>query len=592
MGDFSWEEVNHIVKGGNYGWPLHEGLCTSELRRLHRPDLRLSPRRRERGGHRRPGLPRRACSRPSTRATCSSATTRRGSSSTPTSTPNGDITAVHDFDDQAGSVVDLKVAPDGSLYYITYYPGALYRVSYNTTSHVPVAKASADVTKGVEPLTVHFSSAGSRDPDGDPLSYHWTFGDGTTSTEANPTKTYAEKGVYTARLTVSAGGEESHGAADRHPGRGSARADRLRAHRGPALPGRRHDHLQRVRPRRRRLRPRRRRHQDRGPAAPRHPLPPVRRAADRPGRLVHHPDDRRGVGRHLVRDQGDRDRQQRPVHQQGRQHLPAEVAAQSGTSPPGLGLLVDGVPVSTPRTVTGVEGFQRELSAPNRAVAQDGTALQFAGWSDGKSIRHVITTPEDDTTYTATYQPSQPFTASTTTTRRFSGAPVLTRQDPTINFAWGAGSPRSGRACRRLLGPLDQDAVVRRRPVQVHRPSPTTASGSTSTASGSSTSGRARRTPSSVTSSTSARASTRSGWSTSSTAATRWRRSTWDSAPDQPTDAYRARVLERAAGRQRDPGHLAGARRDEEAIDHDWGEGSPGARHRRSTASSPAGRAR
>ena len=29
MGDFSWEEVNHIVKGGNYGWPLHEGMCTS-----------------------------------------------------------------------------------------------------------------------------------------------------------------------------------------------------------------------------------------------------------------------------------------------------------------------------------------------------------------------------------------------------------------------------------------------------------------------------------------------------------------------------------------------------------------------------------
>ena len=119
---------------------------------------------------------------------------------------DGNITAVHDFDDQAGSVVDLKVAPDGSLYYITYCPGALYRVSYNTTSHLPVASASADVTKGVEPLTVHFSSAGSHDPDGDPLSYQWTFGDGTTSTEANPTKTYAEKGVYTARLTVSAAG--------------------------------------------------------------------------------------------------------------------------------------------------------------------------------------------------------------------------------------------------------------------------------------------------------------------------------------------------------------------------------------------------
>ena len=88
-------------------------------------------------------------------------------------------------------------------------PAALYRVSYSTTSHLPVANASADVTKDIEPLTVHFSSAGSYDPDGDPLSYHWTFGDGTTSTEANPTKTYTDKGVYTARLTVSAGGDQT-----------------------------------------------------------------------------------------------------------------------------------------------------------------------------------------------------------------------------------------------------------------------------------------------------------------------------------------------------------------------------------------------
>ena len=33
----------------------------------------------------------------------------------------------------------------------------------------------------------------------------------------------------------------------------------------------------------------------------------------------------------------------------------------------------------------------------------------------------------------------------------------------------------------------------------------------------------------------------------------------WDSAPDQPTDTYRAAVLEHAAGRQRDPGHQSGA---------------------------------
>ncbi len=48
--------------------------------------------------------------------------------------------------------------------------------------------------------------------------------------------------------------------------------------------------------------------------------------------------------------------------------------------------------------------------------------LQFAGWSDGKSIRHVITTPTADTTYTATYLPSQPFTAQYYDNTTFSGA--------------------------------------------------------------------------------------------------------------------------------------------------------------------------
>ena len=103
--------------------------------------------------------------------------------------------------------------------------------------------------------------------------------------------------------------------------------------------------------------------------------------------------------------------------------------------------MIDGVPVSTPLTFDGVEGFQRELSAPNAAVAADGTPLQFAGWSDGKSIRHVITTPEDDTTYTARYVPSQPFTGKYYDNTTFSGAPVLTRQDQNIDFAWGDGSP-------------------------------------------------------------------------------------------------------------------------------------------------------
>ncbi|NIP35046.1 MAG: PKD domain-containing protein [Thermoplasmata archaeon] len=50
--------------------------------------------------------------------------------------------------------------------------------------------------------------ANAEDPDGDPLTYHWDFGDGTTSNEQNPSHTYDKKGTYTVTLTTT----DSHGA--------------------------------------------------------------------------------------------------------------------------------------------------------------------------------------------------------------------------------------------------------------------------------------------------------------------------------------------------------------------------------------------
>lgn len=68
----------------------------------------------------------------------------------------------------------------------------------------PVAVATADVTRGGVPLTVSFSSAGSRDEDGSIVAYQWDFGDGSALVEdANPTHEYAEPGSYIAVLTVT-----------------------------------------------------------------------------------------------------------------------------------------------------------------------------------------------------------------------------------------------------------------------------------------------------------------------------------------------------------------------------------------------------
>jgi PKD repeat protein len=70
-------------------------------------------------------------------------------------------------------------------------------------NQLPIAKASASTLSGVAPLAVTFSSSGSSDPDGSITGYAWAFGDGTSSTAANPTKTYSVAGTYTVTLTVT-----------------------------------------------------------------------------------------------------------------------------------------------------------------------------------------------------------------------------------------------------------------------------------------------------------------------------------------------------------------------------------------------------
>ncbi len=69
----------------------------------------------------------------------------------------------------------------------------------------PIAEANGPYS-GSTTGPVSFSSAGSTDPDGSIASYSWNFGDGNTSTSANPSHTYAADGSYSASLTVTDNG--------------------------------------------------------------------------------------------------------------------------------------------------------------------------------------------------------------------------------------------------------------------------------------------------------------------------------------------------------------------------------------------------
>ncbi|MFI9543757.1 PQQ-dependent sugar dehydrogenase [Streptomyces sp. NPDC052016] len=124
---------------------------------------------------------------------------------------DGTVQSINSFPWSGTQVMDMAFGPDGALYVLDYGTGyfsgdansALYRIEHVVDGLAPTAQAKADVTSGKAPLTVSFSSAGSSDPDGDALSHAWTFGDGATSTAANPSHTYAANGQYTATLKVT-----------------------------------------------------------------------------------------------------------------------------------------------------------------------------------------------------------------------------------------------------------------------------------------------------------------------------------------------------------------------------------------------------
>jgi PKD repeat protein len=65
--------------------------------------------------------------------------------------------------------------------------------------------ASATPASGGVPLVVQLSSAGSSDPDLDPLTVAWSFGDGSGSSAASPSHTYTAGGRYQVILTVTDG---------------------------------------------------------------------------------------------------------------------------------------------------------------------------------------------------------------------------------------------------------------------------------------------------------------------------------------------------------------------------------------------------
>ena len=88
-----------------------------------------------------------------------------------------------------------------SLFLATALAGCLDTFSSDAPPTVSMSVSPSGTVKVGD--NVHFDATGSSDPDGDPLSFSWTFGDGDTATGMSANHVYTSQGTFKAKLCVS-----------------------------------------------------------------------------------------------------------------------------------------------------------------------------------------------------------------------------------------------------------------------------------------------------------------------------------------------------------------------------------------------------
>jgi len=398
VGQDDWEEINVGIAGANYGWPTCEGACSPPNPQFVDPLYSYANL---------PGDGASVIAGPFYEATQFPSAYQDSfffadyvqdwiKRLTPTN-------QVVDFASNVNAPVAMELAPDGSLYYLSIFPGEVHQITYDLANNFPNAVATANPSSGLSPLFVTFDGSLSSDLDLDPLTYSWDFGDGSPAESGVLlTHTYGSVGSYTAVLTVDDGkggvdtgsvlisvGNPPIATIDTPAAGTFYNAGTTISYSGSAtdtedgtLPASAyewtivfHHNI--------------------------HTHPYLQFSGITSGSFdidtLNETDP--DVWYRIILTVTDSDGL---THTTFQDVLPNTVNLTIDTNPTGLQILVDSQPYTAPYSVEGVVGVTRTLGAFASQIL-NGDIYDYDSWSDGGAIVHTILTPATDTAYTATY---------------------------------------------------------------------------------------------------------------------------------------------------------------------------------------------
>jgi glucose/arabinose dehydrogenase len=442
VGQDTWEEVNHAIAGANFGWPQTEGPNPAGVAGVRYPVHSYQ----NAGSF--CAVTGAAFYRPTT-ATFPAEYAGRyffgdycGGFIRTLSPPN--FATSEGFATSISSLVDIQVHPDGSLYYLARGGGGeLFRVQYtaNTAPSISSHPASVTVAAG-QTATFRVTASGTA-----PLQYQWqrngvNIANATSATYSFTAMAGDSGAMYRALVSNAAGSVLSNAATLTVLSNAPPTANITAPANGANYRGGQVFTFAGT-----------------GNDPEEGPLP----ASAFTWRVDFHHDDHShphlpatsGItsGTFTIADRGEtsanvfyrviltvRD-SSGLTHTSSVDVRPLTSVVRIESNVPSAQLTLDGAPITAPFEFTGVEGIVRTLGVVTPQTS-GGTTYDFANWSDGGAAAHEIVTPNDNTTFTALFQPAATNVLFSDDFEQARGWTLTAGRNPATSGRWQRGDPQ------------------------------------------------------------------------------------------------------------------------------------------------------